>query len=156
MGAVSKYIRIEAPPQDVYDLWRDPSQFPDFMPDVQSVEAVGDRWRWKVDGPAGRTVEWESEVVEDVPGEKIAWRSVGGDTPNSGAVRFDDRSGVTDMEYAMEFEAPAGKVGEAFAKLFDDPEDKVQRSLEAFKELVERDARPRGDRGDVDANESQP
>ena len=35
MGAVSKYVRIAAPPQQVYDLWRDPTHFPDFMPDVQ-------------------------------------------------------------------------------------------------------------------------
>ena len=37
MGAVSKYIRIEAPARQVYDLWRDPSRFPDFMADVKQV-----------------------------------------------------------------------------------------------------------------------
>ncbi|HZI91135.1 MAG TPA: SRPBCC family protein [Thermoleophilaceae bacterium] len=41
MGAVSKYIRIDAPPQQVYDLWRDPSQFPEFMADVEAVENRG-------------------------------------------------------------------------------------------------------------------
>jgi uncharacterized membrane protein len=157
MGAVSKYIRIEASPDQVYRLWRDPSQFPQFMADVKAVEDRGDRWHWEVDGPLGRTVSWDSEVIEDIPGERLAWKSVGGQVETSGAVRFDDRDGATDLEYAMQFSPPGGTAGEIVAKLFDDPEDKVQRALEAFKELVERDARPRTDtRGEVDAAEAAP
>lgn len=158
MGAVSKYIRIDAPPQQVYDLWRDPSQFSEFMEDVEAVEDRGDRWHWKVSGPLGRSVEWDSEVVEDIPGEKIAWKSVDGDVENSGVVRFDARDGdSTDMEYALEFTPPGGKAGDIVAKIFDDPEDKVQRSLEAFKELVEA-AKPRSDARTevVDAGEAAP
>ena len=102
-------------------------------------------------------MEWESEVIEDIPGEKLAWKSVGGDMENSGAVRFDAREGdATDMEYAIEFDPPGGTAGEIVAKLFDDPEDKVQRALESFKELVEQQARPRPDsRAEVDAGEAQ-
>ncbi len=142
MGAVSKYIRIEAPAQRVYELWRDPTVFPEFMEDVKEVEVRGDQWHWKVDGVAGVPVQWTSEITEDIPGQKLAWKSVEG-MSNSGAVRFDDRDGATDLEYALEFEAPGGKAGEIVAKLFDDPEDKVQRALEAFREIVEHDARPR-------------
>ncbi len=157
MGSVSKYIRIEAPPQRVYELWRDPSAFPDFMPDVKSVEDRGESWHWAVDGPLGKTVEWDTEVVEDLPGERLAWKSVGGQVETSGAVRFDDRDGATDMEYAMEFTPPGGTAGEVVAKIFKDPEDQVQRALEAFKDLVERQAEPRGDsRAKVDAEEARP
>ena len=157
MGAVSKYVRIEASPEQVYALWRDPTGFPDFMPDVQSVEDRGETWHWKVDGVAGRDVEWDSEIVEDIPGERLAWKSVGGDVTNSGVVRLDDRDGQTDLEFAMEFDPPGGKLGEVVAKLFQDPEDQVQRSLDAFKELVEKEARPRDDaRTEVDAAEAQP
>ena len=156
MGAVSKYIRIEAPPQQVWDLWRDPTGFPEFMPDVESVEANGKSWHWKVSGPAGKTVEWDSEIVEEIPGEKLAWKSVSG-MSNSGVVRLDDRDGATDLEYAIEFSPPGGTAGDIVAKLFDDPEDKVQRALDAFKTLVERDARPRADaRTEVDASETSP
>jgi uncharacterized membrane protein len=156
VGAVSKYIRVEAPPQRVWELWRDPTGFPHFMDDVESVEARGERWHWKVSGPAGRSVEWDSEIVEEIPGEKLAWKSVSG-MANSGVVRLDDRGEATDLEYAIEFEPPGGKAGEIVAKLFDDPEDKVQRALESFKELVERDARPRPDaRTEVDPAETSP
>jgi uncharacterized membrane protein len=156
MGAVSKYVRINAPPQQVYELWRDPSSFHEFMPDVRSVEVRGEYWHWQVEGP-GAPVDFDTKVVEDIPGERLAWKSVGGQVDTSGAVRFDDRDGATDVEYAMEYEPPAGKAGEIVAKLFADPEDSVQRSLDAFKQLVERDARPRSDaRTEVDAAEAAP
>lgn len=121
------------------------------------MEDRGDRWHWEVDGPGGKTVEWDSEIVEDIPGERLAWRSIEGDVGNSGAVRFDDRDGATDMEYALEYEAPGGKAGEVVAKVVDDPEDKVERALEAFRALVERDARPRADsRAEVDSAAARP
>ena len=82
---------------------------------------------------------------------------MGGKVQNSGAVRFDDRDGQTDVEFAMEFDPPAGVAGEVVAKLFKDPEDQVQRSLDAFKELVEKQAQPRDDaRTEVDAAEAAP
>ena len=159
MGAVSKYIRVNVPADRAYELWRDPTAFPDFMPDVEVVEDRGESWHWKVSGPLGKSVEWDSELVEDRPGERLAWKSVGGEVENSGAVRFDSRDDgdATDLEYALEYSPPGGKVGEIVAKMFDDPEDKVQRALEAFKELAERDARPRADsRTEVDADEVAP
>ena len=96
-------------------------------------------------------------MIEDVPAEKIAWKSVNG-MENAGAVRFDDRGDVTDMEYTIEFSPPGGKAGDVVAKIFDDPEKKVRVALEAFKELVERDAKPRtGGRTEVvDAGEAAP
>lgn len=159
MGSVSKYIRIAAPPARVYELWRDPTAFPDFMPDVKAVEDRGETWHWEVEGPVGTSVEWDTEIVEDVPDERLAWKSVGdGQVKTSGAVRFDDRDGETDMEYAMEFAPPGGTAGEVVAKLFKDPEDQVQRALEAFKELVEKQAQPRGgdSRTEVAADEAKP
>jgi uncharacterized membrane protein len=157
VGAVTKYIRIEAPAQEVWQLWRDPSEFPQFMEDVTEVEARGELWHWKVDGPAGVPVEWDSRIVEEIPGEKLAWKSVNG-MSNAGVVRLDDRGDATDLEYAIEFDPPGGKLGDVVAKIFDDPENKVQRALESFKTLVERDAKPRRDARteEVDPQETAP
>jgi uncharacterized membrane protein len=77
---------------------------------------------------------------------------------NAGAVRFDDRGDVTDMEYGIEFSPPCPKAGDVVAKIFDDPDKKVRLALEAFKELVEREAKPRIDRRSevVEACEAAP
>ena len=140
MAAISKYVTVEAPVEKVYAYWRDFTNFPTFMPHVKEVTAVGDddsRTRWKVDGPLGVDAEWEAEVVEDVPNERIAWRSVEGSrVENSGVVRFDSRNGHTDVEVSIDYQPPAGAAGEAVARMFENPEAEVEDALERFNEIV--------------------
>jgi uncharacterized membrane protein len=141
MPAVAKYKTVDAPVEKVYRYWRNFTNFPHFMPNVKEVTPVGgsdERTHWKVDGPLGASAEWEAEIVEDVPNEKIAWRSVGGSrVENSGVVRFDDRGGQTSIEVAIEYEPPAGAAGDAVAKLFENPEEQVDEALDRFAEVVQ-------------------
>ena len=141
MGEVAKYKLIEAPVEQVYRYWRDFTNFPSFMSHVQEVRPLGGDDRvthWKVDGPAGMSAEWDAEIVEDVPNEKIAWRSVeGSDVETNGVVRFDARNGHTHVEVALDYEPPAGGAGEAVAKVWgDDPSEQVEDALERFAELA--------------------
>ena len=95
MGSAAQYFEVEAPVEQVYAYWRDFLHFPSFMPDVQEVTVTGPTTsHWKVSGPFGKSVEWDAEIVEDIPNQRIAWRSIGdADVDNAGAVRFDDRRG---------------------------------------------------------------
>jgi uncharacterized membrane protein len=91
-----------------------------------------------VAGPFGKTVEWDAEITEDIPNQRIAWRSVGdADVDNAGAVRFDDRDGRTDIEVSLEYNPPAGKAGELVAELFKDPDKQVERAAEHFRKVVQ-------------------
>src|SRR3712207_1896610 len=112
MPAVSKYHRVNAPVDKVYEAWRDFTQFPQWMPHVEEISPVsGDDTltHWKVSGPLGKTVEWDARITEDIPNEKIAWTSVeGSQVRNSGVVRFDARDQATDVEVSMEYDPPAG------------------------------------------------
>ena len=139
MGSAAKYFEVEAPVEQVYAYWRDFSHFPSIMPDVKEVQVTGPSTsRWFVSGPLGKTVEWDAEITEDVPNQRIAWRSVGdADVGNAGAVRFDDRGGTTSIEVSLEYDPPAGKVGELVAELFKDPDEQVARAVENFRKLVE-------------------
>ena len=140
MGEVAKYRLVDAPVEKVYAYWRNFTNFPAFMPNVQEVRPLdGERLtHWKVDGPAGTSAEWDAEIVEDVPNEKIAWRSVeGSKVETSGVVRFDARDGQTHVEVALDYEPPAGAAGEAVAKIWgDDPSTQVDEALERFSEVV--------------------
>jgi uncharacterized membrane protein len=143
MGTVAHYLEVNAPADQCYSWWRGLTNLPQIMPDVESVtpsSGGAELTHWKVAGPLGKTVEWDAKIVEDVPGEKIAWTTVdssGLDVKNAGAVRFDDHGTTTGVEVSLAYDPPAGVVGDAVAKIFADPQDKVQRALESFKATIE-------------------
>jgi uncharacterized membrane protein len=66
-------------------------------------------------------------IVEDIPNQRIAWRSIGrADVDNVGSVRFDDRGATTNIEVSLEYNPPGGKAGELVAELVKDPDKQVQ------------------------------
>lgn len=143
MGTVAHYLEVNAPADQCYAWWRGLTNLPLILPDVESIEPQAGSTQlthWKVSGPLGKTVEWDATIVDDVPGEKIAWASTEGDVANSGAVRFDDHGNTTGIEVSLAYDPPAGVVGDAVAKLFADPQAKVEKALEAFKRTMETGA----------------
>jgi uncharacterized membrane protein len=139
VGSAAKCFHVEAPVEQVYAYWRDFSHFPAFMPDVKEVQITGPTTsHWVVSGPLGKTVEWDAEITEDVPNQRIAWRSLGdAEVDNAGAVRFDDRGETTNIEVSLEYDPPAGKAGELVAELLKDPDKQVERAVENFRKVVQ-------------------
>ena len=89
---VERTVTINRPRHELYAFWRDFRNLPLFMENIESVTVMDDnRSHWRVKAPAGTTVEWNSIITEDVPGELIAWRS-GEDASvkNSGRIEFRD------------------------------------------------------------------
>jgi uncharacterized membrane protein len=139
VGSVAKYFEVEAPVERVYAYWRDFSHFASFMPDVQEVRVTGPTSsHWVVTGPLGKSVEWDAEITEDIPNQRIAWTSVGdAEVDNAGAVRFEGRGRMTGLEVSLEYNPPAGKAGELVAELFKDPDKQVERAVENFRKVVQ-------------------
>src|SRR3954469_15162675 len=81
---------IRKPPPHVFAFWRRLENLPVFMGHLDEIRTTGERTsHWTASAPFDRTVEWDAEIVEEVPGEMIAWRSVGdADVPNAGTVWF--------------------------------------------------------------------
>jgi uncharacterized membrane protein len=93
----------------------------------------------KVSGPLGESVEWDAEIVEDIPNQRIAWKSVGdAQVDNAGAVRFDDRGATTNIGVSLAYDPPGGKAGELVASCSRDPDKQVQRAVQGFRQVVER------------------
>lgn len=139
MGSATHHFEVQAPISRVYAYWRDFSNFPEFMPDVKQVEVTGpQRSHWEVAGPLGTTARWDAEIIEDVPNERIAWRSTeDSKVSNEGFVQFEDRGLTTGVEISLRYDPPAGKLGEVVTDTFKDPDDQVRRAAEAFRELTE-------------------
>jgi len=112
------------------------------MAHLESVEVLdNNRSRWKAKAPAGTTVEWEAETIEDRPNELISWRSLpDASIPNSGSVRFKDAPGNrgTEVHVELQYQPPAGKLGSLIAKLFgEEPEQQIKGDLRRFKQVIE-------------------
>ncbi|SEG78225.1 Polyketide cyclase / dehydrase and lipid transport [Thermomonospora echinospora] len=135
-------ITINRPRREVYRYWHDFTNLPRFMAHLESVEVKGKtRSHWKVRGPVRWSIEWDAEIVEDLPDELIAWQSMSrADVPNAGAVHFADAPGErgTELRVNLAYDPPAGKVGAAFAKLLGEhPEQQVRDDLRRLKQVME-------------------
>lgn len=139
---VERTVVINRSPDEVYRFWRDFGNLPRFMQHLQSVETLdGRRSHWVTRAPVGTTVEWDAEVINDVPNEIIAWQSIGDTSvPNAGSVRFVALDGgqCTELKVTLNYDPPAGKFGDALAKLFgESPDQQVRDDLRRLKQLLE-------------------
>jgi uncharacterized membrane protein len=133
---------VSLPQQEVYELWRHLENLPCFMAHLEDVRPDGDgRSHWRAGAPFGRNVEWDAEITEDVPGQRIAWQSVGSaDIGNEGSVQFRPAPGDrgTEVHVKLRYEMPAGKLGEAVARYFgEDPHQQLDDDLRRFKQVAE-------------------
>ena len=138
---VAEAITINRPIGEVYAFWRRFENFPRFMRHIDSIEASGNRSRWRAVGPAGMRVEWEAELIEDRENERISWRTVeNSDVQHYGSVRFAHAPGArgTEIWVHLRYSPPAGKLGRGIAWLFGkDPEAQIREDLRRFKQLLE-------------------
>lgn len=143
---VEASVEIECPSGALFEFWRNLEQLPRVMQHVKSVEQRGaKRSHWKLAGPAGRTLEWDAEIINEEEGRLIAWQSLPGATvSNAGSVWFEPSpSGTTRVKVAFEFDPPAGVLGVAVAELFgNSPEANLVEDLQHFKEFAERELKP--------------
>jgi uncharacterized membrane protein len=126
---------------DVFNLWANFENFPMFMPRLKSVRKTGEATsHWVMDGPLGTELEWDAEVTELVPNQRIAWSSLPGSTVTTdGQVTFRELGpNETEVTVRMAYDVSGGPVVEAAANVLSNPEDIVQESLRRFKEHIEK------------------
>jgi uncharacterized membrane protein len=137
---INKAINIFAPIDEVYQFWRNFENFHLFMSHVKEITTRDDVSNWKVAGPAGSTVEFQSRLIQDIPNESIAWRTLPeSQVQSAGFVRFDqNRDGSTRVTVQMTYVPPAGALGHAVAQLFGvDPRQAMNEDLIRLKTLLE-------------------
>lgn len=135
-------VTIARDPQQAYDLWRRLESLPSFMIHLDEVRiTAAGRSRWRASAPFGRTVEWEAEITDDVPGQRIAWRSLPGSAvDNDGEVRFRPAPGRrgTEVHVRLRYALPAGKLAGAMARYFgESPHQQLDDELRRFKQVAE-------------------
>jgi uncharacterized membrane protein len=137
---VEESITVNRPARELYDFWRDFTNFSQFMDNIKSVTKLDERRsHWVIKAPAGTSVEFDSYITEDQPGRLIAWRSEeGASVPNRGRVEFIEQGGSTLVRTRISYDPPAGAAGRMVAKLFQrEPGAQARQDLSNFKELME-------------------
>ena len=134
-------VTINRPVREIYAYFRDFAKLPTFMDNVERIDVLDDtRSHWVVKAPAGKTVEWNARIIEEVPDRLIAWTSEeGADVVNSGRVEFRDAGPRgTVVTATIYYDPPGGVIGKIVAKLFQrEPSIQNRRDLRRFKQLME-------------------
>ncbi|MBA2305952.1 MAG: SRPBCC family protein [Acidobacteria bacterium] len=139
---VEESVVINRPISELYRFWRNLENLPRFMSHLESVERITDTLsRWRAKAPAGTTVEWNAEIINEVADRVIGWRSIeGSDVVSAGSVNFDDVGvgGGTRVRVRLQYSPPGGKIGDALARLLgSDAATRIRQDLQRFKQLVE-------------------
>lgn len=148
MSTVEKSIEVDVPRRTAYDQWTQFEEFPKFMGGVEQVQQLDDkRLHWKAE-IAGVDREWDAEIVEQEPDERVSWRSTGG-AKNDGTVSFASvGTDKTQVTLCLDFE-PEG-FAEAAADVLHVIDLQVSKDLDSFKEFIEdREVETGGWRGEV-------
>jgi uncharacterized membrane protein len=138
---VRESVTVTVPADALYALWRDPANLQGIIPPVESVERLDSvRARWVTRGSGGVLTQWNAEVINDVPGRIIGWRSfAGADVAHAGSVAFRPRlPGETEVTVTLQCEVPGGRLGLTVARILGgSPRTKVRNALRRWKQLLE-------------------
>ncbi len=134
METIEKLIEIDLPVHQVYQQWTHFEEFPKFMEGITEVKQLDAKHLHWVAEFEGKTKEWEAEIFEQVPDQKIAWRSTSG-APNAGVVSLQphgERKTVVALKLSYSPEIGPNRAGEVPNQV----SRRVEIDLQRFKDFI--------------------
>jgi len=155
MPQIQDSIDVQVPVQQAYNQWTQFEEFPEFMEGIQSVQQLDETHVQWVAEIRGESRQWTSEITEQQPDQKIAWKTVDGEVKNDGVVTFeqlgDDQTRVN-VQMDVEGESTAENIA---GDLLGVVKSQVRGDLERFKQLIENRGQETGAwRGEVQDGET--
>jgi uncharacterized membrane protein len=155
MPKVEESIEVQVPVQQAYNQWTQFEEFPRFMDGIQSVQQLDDthvRWVAEI---RGESREWTTEITDQQPDKKVAWKTIEGELKNDGVVLFEqvgEHQTRVDVQMDVEGKSSAENVA---GDLLGIVQAQVRGDLERFKQLVENGEETGGWRGKVKDGETK-
>ncbi|HEX6771766.1 MAG TPA: SRPBCC family protein [Acidobacteriaceae bacterium] len=135
---------VQRSPEDLYGMWRDVESVPQWQEEIRQVTRTGPTTSHWVMQSDDKTIEWDSEILNDEPARRIAWRSIGGESENAGEVIFEEAPGGRGTLVMVLQEFRMGTLASAWATLVArNPKQAVVENLRHFKALAEAGEIPR-------------
>ena len=142
MSVIEKSIEVNVPVRTAYNQWTQFEDFPKFMEGVRQVTQLDDTClQWKAN-IAGKDEKWNAEITEQIPDQRIAWKSQGG-ASNAGAVTFQSLSDAKSkimLSWNMNHAGTVEKVGDAAGMVT----QRIEGDLRRFKDYIETQGRETG------------
>jgi uncharacterized membrane protein len=153
MATIEESVEVQVPVRTAYNQWTQFEEFPQFMEGVEQVRQITDTKVHWVAEIAGQKREWDAEITEQTPDERIAWRSTQG-ASNAGVVTFHRlEEGRTKIMLQLDYE-PEGAIEKA-GDMLGMVKTRAKGDLKRFKEFIEtRGAESGAWRGEVDQNKN--
>ncbi|MEU0009262.1 SRPBCC family protein [Streptomyces sp. NPDC006314] len=137
MSQVEESIEVNVPVRTAYNQWTQFEDFPQFMDGVERIEQRTDtltHWKTKIGGVER---EFDAEITEQIPDERVAWTTIGGEARQAGVVTFhyiDDNTTKVMMQLDYAPEGLAETVGDKLGFV----KRQVTGDLKRFKEFIEQ------------------
>ncbi|MGW1621245.1 SRPBCC family protein [Streptomyces sp. NPDC002172] len=137
MSTVKESVDVGVPIHTAYDQWTQFGDFPSFMEGVDEVTQLDDRHNHWTTSIGGVRREFDTEIVDQLPDDRITWRTIDGDTRQRGSVRFEPLDPThTRVELTMDIE-PSG-MAEKGADALGMIDRRVKGDLHRFKDFIEQ------------------
>jgi uncharacterized membrane protein len=137
MPTIEDTIEVQVPVQQAYNQWTQFEDFPKFMEGIESVQQLDEthvRWVAEI---RGESREWTTEITEQEPDKKVAWKTIDGEVKNDGVVTFEQiAGGQTRVNVLMDVEGESAAENVA-GDLLGVVKNQVRGDLERFKQLIE-------------------
>ena len=137
MPTATKTKVIDHDVRTAYNQWTQFEEFPRFMEGVESSRRSSTTSACTGCRDRRQQREWDAEITEQIPDQRIAWRTIDGQDATPGVVTFhrladaDTTGSPSQMDY--EPEGIVEKAGDALGFV----DRRVEGDLERFKEFIE-------------------
>ena len=149
MPSIEESVEVEVPVSTAYNQWTQFEEFPSFMDGVDKVQQIDETHLHWVASIGGHEEEWDAEITEQTPDQRIAWKATTG-KENAGVVTF-HRIEENRTKIMLQLDWESEGMIEALGAAIGQDDRKVKGDLERFKELIEaRGAESGAWRGEVE------
>ncbi|MFJ2745667.1 SRPBCC family protein [Streptomyces sp. NPDC087440] len=136
MSKVEESVEVDVPVRTVYDQWTQFESFPKFMDGVERIEQRSAKLTHWVTKIGGVSREFDAEVTEQIPDERVAWKSLGDEVKQAGVVTFhrlDDKRTKVMLQLDYDPEGLAENVGDKLGVV----KRQITGDLKRFKTFIE-------------------